>query len=594
MAGFADTGNVVDVTPTDEALHYMGRWDMANPARPAAGWQGASITMNFTGQALSVTLAAGTATEYFRVVLDDDTAGSHKIAVTANKATYQIATSLSAGPHKVEVIKETYEGTNATFFGFSITGANAGTLPPPAPPTRRIEFYGDSNLAGQSLESEEDEAYTSLRGSFFGYAGITARMFDASYHNISASGETISSLHEKYNQTDWWDASALWDFDRYRPDVVVVNLGANDVGKPKAEIKQDYHNFLDALRTVHPQAHIMLFNAFGWDKNEPANYTHEVIAERNDANMSSTIFPWVFEQFHGSEYDHAGMANVLATHLSGVMGWTSAASDVVSGFGLNGDVANGSFEEAAPFGGFAWRYANQKGVKRINNPANAYDGNYAIRLSQRASIHQPNPASNGDNVTVTLWLRGGKKGDKAKLDISFRNQQIYSDPLESTTQTVSLSRSWQTYTISATAPTTDEAVYNTRITISAAGRKDVVNVDAVSMSINGSTGSFIVPFERDASFNTPSLAPLTFALNPAYPNPFSNRTTISYTLAEDAQVRLEVFDVLGRSVATLVDHYQPATKYQLEFEADTLPQGIYFYRLSADEYTATRLLHVKK
>ena len=60
----------------------------------------------------------------------------------------------------------------------------------------------------------------------------------------------------------------------------------------------------------------MLYNAWGWSYDEPANYIHEVIAERDDPRMSSAIFPWIFEQWHGCEYDHAGMAQILADHLT--------------------------------------------------------------------------------------------------------------------------------------------------------------------------------------------------------------------------------------------------------------------------------------
>ena len=75
------------------------------------------------------------------------------------------------------------------------------------------------------------------------------------------------------------------------------------------------------MRKSYPNAHIMLYNAWGWDYDEPANYIHEVIAARGDPNMSSAIFPWLFEQWHGCEYDHSGMAHVLADHL----GWKIVA-----------------------------------------------------------------------------------------------------------------------------------------------------------------------------------------------------------------------------------------------------------------------------
>ena len=122
--------------------------------------------------------------------------------------------------------------------------------------------------------------------------------------------------------------------------------------------KSSYHDFLDDLRAAQPSSHIMLYNAYGWSFNEPAEFIGEVIAERMDNNMSFATFPWVFAQYHGSETDHAGMAMVLAGHIETVMGWAPLVQDVMSGFGRNGNVANGSFERSAPFGGggggFRW------------------------------------------------------------------------------------------------------------------------------------------------------------------------------------------------------------------------------------------------
>lgn len=66
-----------------------------------------------------------------------------------------------------------------------------------------------------------------------------------------------------------------------------------------------------------------------------------------------------------------------------------------------------------------------------------------------------------------------------------------------------------------------------------------------------------------------------------HPNPFSDRTTISYTLTTATHVRLAVFDVLGRVVAVLVDENVPAGSHQTTFDADALPNGVYYYRLDA-------------
>ncbi len=75
--------------------------------------------------------------------------------------------------------------------------------------------------------------------------------------------------------------------------------------------------------------------------------------------------------------------------------------------------------------------------------------------------------------------------------------------------------------------------------------------------------------------------PGTTALNANYPNPFNPTTTISYQLARDSHVRLMVYDVLGRRVATLVDANQQKGIHRVAFNASQLASGIYFYRMQA-------------
>lgn len=73
----------------------------------------------------------------------------------------------------------------------------------------------------------------------------------------------------------------------------------------------------------------------------------------------------------------------------------------------------------------------------------------------------------------------------------------------------------------------------------------------------------------------------SFVLSQNYPNPFNATTTISYTLTGNYFVRLTVYDVLGRRVRTLVNEFQQAGVQKAEFNAEGLPSGVYFYRLTA-------------
>ncbi|MGO9482850.1 MAG: T9SS type A sorting domain-containing protein [Candidatus Kryptoniota bacterium] len=97
------------------------------------------------------------------------------------------------------------------------------------------------------------------------------------------------------------------------------------------------------------------------------------------------------------------------------------------------------------------------------------------------------------------------------------------------------------------------------------------------------------------SVGKPSAAlPTNFNLNQNYPNPFNPTTTITYRLPAVSHVSLTIHDVLGREVATLVSARQAAGDYSVTFNGSNLPSGIYFYRIKAGSYTATKKLVLLK
>ena len=73
-----------------------------------------------------------------------------------------------------------------------------------------------------------------------------------------------------------------------------------------------------------------------------------------------------------------------------------------------------------------------------------------------------------------------------------------------------------------------------------------------------------------------------------YPNPFNPTTTFEYSLTQADHVKIHVYDVLGRRVATLVDGVQHAATYQITFNASDLASGVYFYALETSTTSLTR------
>ncbi|MDP4190319.1 MAG: T9SS type A sorting domain-containing protein [Bacteroidota bacterium] len=90
-----------------------------------------------------------------------------------------------------------------------------------------------------------------------------------------------------------------------------------------------------------------------------------------------------------------------------------------------------------------------------------------------------------------------------------------------------------------------------------------------------------VSFTSDVKTETKELVPASFKVAQNYPNPFNPATNISYSLPEGKFVRLKVYDMLGKEVATLVNEYKPAGNYSVQFNASSLPSGIYLYKIDA-------------
>jgi len=88
--------------------------------------------------------------------------------------------------------------------------------------------------------------------------------------------------------------------------------------------------------------------------------------------------------------------------------------------------------------------------------------------------------------------------------------------------------------------------------------------------------------------------PAVFALEQNFPNPFNPSTTIYYQLPIDGRVSLKVYNVLGQEVTTLFDEQQSAGYHEARLDASTLASGLYFYRMSAGNFTAVRKLMVIK
>lgn len=121
-------------------------------------------------------------------------------------------------------------------------------------------------------------------------------------------------------------------------------------------------------------------------------------------------------------------------------------------------------------------------------------------------------------------------------------------------------------------------------------------VAALLTDSDGNTSEFSVNAIVDAATNVDALPgelPSHVSLSPAYPNPFNPATTVEFTLPRREQVRITVFNILGRQIRALVDESRPAGRYRVFWEGDSdngalAGTGVYFIRMETDDETLHR------
>ena len=88
--------------------------------------------------------------------------------------------------------------------------------------------------------------------------------------------------------------------------------------------------------------------------------------------------------------------------------------------------------------------------------------------------------------------------------------------------------------------------------------------------------------------------PKDFSLSQNYPNPFNPSTNIIFDIPKDSDVKIAVFDMLGREVQVLANEFKQAGSYEVNFDASGMASGTYFYKLTAGSFVSTKKMILVK
>ncbi len=142
--------------------------------------------------------------------------------------------------------------------------------------------------------------------------------------------------------------------------------------------------------------------------------------------------------------------------------------------------------------------------------------------------------------------------------------------------------------------TTDNGSTWTSVGLDSISVNSLVSFGDSTYALTSTSGAYYVSKSPLTAVKTVTAHPTSFSLSQNYPNPFNPSTLISFSVPVRSKVNLEVFDVLGRKVRTLVDKEMDAGFHQVEFNGNAFASGVYFYRLSAGtEVKVSKMLMLK-
>jgi len=493
-AGMAQAGT--SILPSNTNILYMGRMDMSNTNLPMMGWPGNTIIASFTGTSISATFTNQKYGFVYALIDGAAAAPSNSFAMVTVKKDFTliVGTNLANTTHTIRIVKKS-EGNDGAigFKGFTLdTGAYLTN--PPAQPSLRFEFYGDSGLAGNSVDSIANNGNSANNDNYYDYCGFLARMFNAQYYCMGFSGIGISNsyapalnMQQLYNYTqpvtnqvaDTRYSTSLWSFNNngvpdyqtnWYPDVVFIMLGANDVlnnGTPNT-VTNGWINFVqNQLRPVYPMSktHICFIDDYGWSTSETAPLDGPTVAylkAQGDTNVSYVLFPWVYGEQEMVLDEQAGVANIIAQHLAKTLGWAAPTpspfdyNDPVIGQMVNGGFESlGIYETNVPNG---WRNGTSgtgAAVAMINN--DSHSGNNCIQINTGSKAagyafwsHSTRAMSNVTYV-ATAWMKATNAASTtANLRLEFFNEN--QTLITETTNIANVTTGWQQYTSTGTAP----------------------------------------------------------------------------------------------------------------------------------------------
>jgi lysophospholipase L1-like esterase len=431
--------------------------------------------------------------------------------------------------------------------GGSRTGAR-GVIPvSPSSDTLRIMPLGDSITELDWEGGYRSYLYKMLTDSGFVFDFVGTKTTNHDDANLGFTFPQKYWDHEGYNSATitgqsgsaWvWNQNIAGKLAANPPDVVLVLLGTNDLNNgccSGLDVKNQMSAFLDQIWSFDPNITVVLGSPPSVDSARYPTLNGRITDY--DSYLPSLVIEKVTLGRRVSLADHHAVMN--------------------SGTDLVGDGIHPS----------------PQGYRKM---ARVW---YDALTTAEVPPTGPSLLSPADGDTIPRALLGSV--------VFLWNASLHADTGTALTYTLNIFGPGTDY---SSNPLTDTTVDLDLSSLAAAGgsyRWTVDVSDGLVSVASGDTFHFLVNPATGVD-EEPGGMPSAYSLGQNYPNPFNPSTSIHYAMPERAYVRLQVFDVLGRVVATLVEDWEEPGYRSAVWDASSLPGGVYFCRLTAGTFTETR------
>jgi lysophospholipase L1-like esterase len=297
-------------------------------------YSGSTIRTIFSGSSIQIVLKEQSA-NYFTIVIDNQV---HILKTNTADSVYTLAENLTDQKHHLDIIRNTEWSTgNSVFKGFKIN--NGSSLFTPKIQERKIEYIGNSYTCGYGINGKSHDEHFSYdtEDNYISYGAITARNLQAEYTAICRSGIGMLQGYggtSNFTQPLLYDEivqnkKTVWNFETYQPQLVVIELGTNDISVEVDSEKfiKTYQQFISKIRNHYPNAKIVCAagpNPGGDKWILLQKMIHSVV---NTIKLND-IYYFEFSNFipngsdwHPNALEHQKMAKELTNYLKKLMQW---------------------------------------------------------------------------------------------------------------------------------------------------------------------------------------------------------------------------------------------------------------------------------